>query len=849
MSLQILIILSLLLQLFAAFLALRLIPLTGRRSAWVIIATALLLMAIWRMIEHTAIPNLFVSMVVESTISILWFVGVWRIRATFVRLKRAEETLAHDKDYYQSLFTNNASVMLLVDPNTADIVDANPAAGKFYGYTVAELTSKKIFDISTVDQESVFADMYLARTAERQHFLFKDRLANGEIRDVEVYTGPVTIDGKTLVYAIIHDITEQQRATEALQKLTRRVQLILNATHEGIYGLDTNGNIIFINTAAIAMTGWQDDDITGKTHHTLIHHSHADGTPYPIEKCPVHDTIRTGETHYVRNEVFWRKNGTCFPVAYTSAPIRENGKIIGAVVTFRDITREQAAEITRVRLETAIEQSADSVVITDPMGTIVYVNPAFEDVSGYTHREVIGQNPRILQSGQHDLAFYEDLWNTITAGRTWYGQFINKRKDGDLYNEDAVISPVFDETGKIINFVAVKRDITQQLQMEMQLRQSQKMESLGRLVGGVAHDFNNILTAVNGFAELLINRSNDDTSRQYAHSILQSGKRAAGLISQMMAFSRKQISRPEVVNANTIINAMRPMLSRVLPENITLHISADETLAHIKIDPTQLEQVILNLVVNARDAMPDGGEISIRTQNILLDEAYIATHLGAAPGEHVLISVSDTGTGIPPEIQNKIFEPFFTTKAEGKGTGLGLSTVFGIVKQHNGNIWLYSEVGMGTEFKIYFPTVENQPADDRKTRTSGISRLPHGESILVVEDNDIVRMLAENILTYAGYKVFAAASAEAALAMEHTLKTIDVLLTDIVLPGMNGKKLADTLLSQHRSLAIVYMSGYSHDIIAEQGIITEDTYLVEKPFSAATLLATIAAALSNRQQN
>lgn len=850
MTLQIFIFLSLLLQLFAAFLALRLIPLTGRRSVWVIIAAALSLMALRRILAlstaaHITTGNLFAE-TLSIIIGMLWVAGVWRIRDVFLRLKRAEIVLARDKDYYQSLFTDNRSVMLLIDPDTADIVDANPAACQFYGYSLDEITRKKISDINTLSKAEVHAEMERARTDARNFFRFKHQLADGTIRDVEVYSGPVTVNNKQLLYSIIHDVTEQRRATEALERTTHLARSVLYATHEGIYGLKPNGEIMFINEAAMKMTGWQEDEIVGRLHHELVHHSNVDGTPYPTEKCPVYDTIRTGKIRYVRNEVFWRKDGTYFPVAYTSTPITEDDKIIGAVVTFRDITREQAAEITRVRLETAIEQSAESIFITDPMGTIEYVNPAFERITGYTYHEAVGQNPRILKSGEHDLAFYENLWDTITAGRTWYGQFTNKRKDGSLYQEDAAISPVFDETGKIINFVAVKRDITEQVNLENQLRQSQKMEALGRLVGEVAHDFNNILTAVNGFAELLHARLHDATNRQYAASIAASGQRAANLIRQLMAFSRKQVSRPETVNAGTQIEDMAPMLSRVLPENISLKISAAENLDYISIDPTQLEQIILNLVVNARDAMPRGGSIVIRTENVTLDDTYVAAHLGASPGDHVRISVADTGMGIPSEIKDKIFEPFFTTKSQGKGTGLGLSTVFGIVKQHNGNIWVYSEPGKGTEFKLYFPTVDNTAAAETATAdTADAFSAPAGEIVLLVEDNDTVRLLAEDILTFSGYKVISALSAEDALAAG-PFNTVDVLLTDVVLPGKNGKELADILTERYPQMAVVFMSGYSRDILSEQGIIGKDIYLVEKPFSATALQATVAAALVNR---
>lgn len=781
-------------------------------------------------------------------ISILLAVGVWRIYNIFNHLKHTEEMAEMGKHYYQSLFANNRTAMLLIDPTDATIVDANPAACDFYGYPHHELTRKRMHDLSTNFSEDIFINMRHVQANVRNFFIIRHKCANGDIRTVEVYCGPLTIQHRQLLYATIHDITEQKQATVTLKELSHRSQQILDSTTEGIYGLDTESNVTFINRSAEKMTGWKHTELIGKHHHSLVHHSHADGTPYPAEDCLIYDTIRTGKTHYVRDEVFWRQDGTSFPVAYTSAPILdETGNITGVVVSFRDISREQHVEQTRVRLETAIEQAAESVEITDADGIIEYVNPAFSKITGYSYQEVIGQNPRILKSGQHPEEFYKQLWETIVAGKVWHGQFINKKKDGSFFREEASISPVFNEMGEIINFVAVKRDITAELELESQYRQAQKMEALGRLTGGVAHDFNNILTAINGFAELLLTRLSDDpTNRRYAQTILESGERAADLIRQLMIFSRKDNdASPQHTNANTVISDMGTMLERLLKENISLSTKLDATEPNILIDPTQLQQIILNLVVNACDALPHGGKIDVCTENIYLDSEFVATHLGAKEGPHVCISVVDTGIGMSETVQERIFEPFFTTKNPGEGTGMGLATVFGIVTRYGGTIWVDSKLGQGTEFTVYFPV--NIEADGLGTpalaKTPARLSASSSASILVVEDNSLVRDFATKILMEAGYTVLSASSAEDAL--ELSLSAVDLLLTDIILPGMNGKALSAHLSKTYPHLKIVYMSGYTHDVITRQDAFEPNIPLLEKPFSAMSLLTEITLALGH----
>jgi PAS domain S-box-containing protein len=488
------------------------------------------------------------------------------------------------------------------------------------------------------------------------------------------------------------------------------------------------------------------------------------------------------------------------------------------------------------QLSTAIEQTAESVVITDMEGMITYVNPAFEQVTGYSQDEAIRQKVNILKSGKQDDDFYRELWETISAGQVWHGHIVNKKKDGTLYTDETTITPVRNEGGDIVNYVAVQRDVTRELQMEEQLRQSQRMEAIGQLTAGIAHDFNNLLTAINGFAELIQQQvSPDSPAYEMTGKILRSGQHAAELIRQLLAFSRKQVIQPQTLNLNTTVDNVDKMLQRIISETIEVDIVLAPDLWPIEADPAQMEQVVINLVVNARDAMPDGGKLTIETANVFLDDDYIANHLGAELGEHILLSVSDTGYGMSEEVQAHIFEPFFTTKEVSEGTGLGLSTVFGIVKQNGGNIWVYSEEGMGATFKIYLPRAEKAVVSS--SQPDRANDLPRGtETILLVEDETMVRELAAQALRWQGYTILEAPNGPEALrlAKEHH-KEIHLLLTDVVMPQMSGKVLADQMGDLYPSIKVLFTSGYTDKAIVNHGVLTSDIMFIQKPFSPIDL--------------
>jgi two-component system, cell cycle sensor histidine kinase and response regulator CckA len=502
-----------------------------------------------------------------------------------------------------------------------------------------------------------------------------------------------------------------------------------------------------------------------------------------------------------------------------------------------DITDRRRAETEHKLLATAIEQAAEVIVVTDAQASIQYVNPAFETTTGYARNEVLGKNPRILQSGKQDEAFYRGLWDTLTNGNTWHGRFINRKKDGQHYTEDATISPVRDEAGSIVSYVAVKRDITRDLDLEAQLLQSQKMEGIGRLAGGVAHDFNNILSVILSYAGFALGVVKEgDALRDDIIEIRKAGERAAALTRQLLAFSRKQVLQPESLELNRILTNMEKMLQRIIGEDIDLVQVLAPDLGLVTADPGQIEQVIMNLAVNARDAMPEGGKLTIETANVELDLDYAAQHREVVPGPYVMIAVSDSGVGIDQQTMTRMFEPFFTTKGAGKGTGLGLSTVMGIVKQSGGSIFVYSEIGKGTTFKIYLPR-ELSTASAAGAKPTTMAQPSTGtETILVVEDEEPLRRIARRTLEAAGYKVLTAANGDEALATSAGRGgAIHLLLTDVVMPQMSGRVLATQLTKQRPALKVLYMSGYTDNAIVHHGVLDAGTQFIAKPFTVDSL--------------
>ncbi|MBI5394016.1 MAG: PAS domain S-box protein [Verrucomicrobia bacterium] len=762
--------------------------------------------------------------------------------------KRAEAAVRAAEQKYRSLVERLPAVVYSAEPGASGLnVLISPQIETMTGFTAAEWTADSGLWASRLhpdDRERVVAASNRCKTVG-QVLREEYRMVARDGREVWVRDEAAVVwdaaSSRTLVQGVMLDITEQKRAEQERETLAREKAALLDSADEGIYGVDREGRCIFFNKAGAAMLGYMPEELLGKSLadkslHELIHHARPDGSPYPAEACPIRAAFRDGVPHRADDEVFWRRDGTPLPVEYSAHPIVENGGVRGAVVIFSDITERRRAAESQARLATAVEQAAETIVITDANATILYVNPAFERTTGYTREEAIGQNPRILKSGKHDAEFYRRMWAALTAGQVWSGHIINKRKDGTLFEEDANISPVRDAAGQIVNYVAVRRDVTREAELENQLRQAQKMESVGRLAGGVAHDFNNLLMAIMGYSDMTLKGlSANDPLRKHIEEVRAAGERATALTRQLLAFSRKQVLQPKVLDLNDLVGNLSRMLRRVFGVDIFLRPTFYPAVGRVKADPGQIEQVITNLAVNARDAMPEGGTLTIRTANAELDEAYASQHAEVTAGRYVLLTVADTGTGMTDEVKAHLFEPFFTTKGVGKGTGLGLATIYGIVKQSGGHITVYSEVGHGTTFKIYLPRVEE--GGEVAVATKAPAELPCGtETILLVEDEDQVRNLARSVLEECGYAVLVAASGSEALrlAKQHAGK-LDLLLTDMVMPGISGRVLAKALQPRNPTMGFIFMSGYTDTGILPRDLLAEGAAFLQKPFTLDVL--------------
>jgi PAS domain S-box-containing protein len=471
---------------------------------------------------------------------------------------------------------------------------------------------------------------------------------------------------------------------------------------------------------------------------------------------------------------------------------------------------------------------------------VIYTSPAFERITGFKLEEVLGRNCRFLQGKDTDPAAVTQLKEAIRAGVKCSVELLNYRKDGTPFWNELSISPVRDTAGRLTHFVGVQADVTTRRALEEQFRQAQKMEAFGQLAGGVAHDFNNIVTIINGYSDIVFRGlAPDDKARGFVKEIIKAGQRSAALTAQLLAFSRKQVVVLKVLDLNTIVRDTEKMLRRIIGEDIDLVTLLAEDAGAVRADSGQLAQVLLNLAVNARDAMPQGGKLTIETKNVELGKGYAELHLNARPGSYVLLAASDTGCGMTAEVKKRIFEPFFTTKAVGEGTGLGLATVFGIVSEAAGHVEVYSEVNFGTSFKVYLPRVNKgvKPCSD----SIHLDAIPRGtESILLVEDEVGLRGLLDQVLNDCGYAVSTAASAIKALqlALEHP-GTFDLIVTDVVMPGMSGRQMVEQLVARYPKVKVIYMSGYTDDAVIRHGILHEQVPYLQKPFLPAALASKV----------
>jgi two-component system cell cycle sensor histidine kinase/response regulator CckA len=751
---------------------------------------------------------------------------------------RQVEALRASEQRYKTLFETSSEGILIADVETRAIRYANPAASAMFGYTTAELCAMHAGDLSPKAsmKDSLAAFEAVGHGTQSRLVDQPRRRKDGAIILTDISTGRVLGGDRTLVAAFYRDVTERTAAERALKASEARYRRLFEAAKDGILILDADsGRIVDVNPFMVGLMGYSRDELLGC-------HLWEIG---PLKDVPASKALfaELQAQDYVRYEdlPLATRAGRLVDVEFISnAYLVDDRKVIQCNV--RDITAHKRADAVNVRLATAIEQATETVVVTDAHGDIEYVNPAFEAGTGYSRAEAIGHNPRLLSSGAQDRAFYEVLWATISSGEPWRGRMVNRKKDGTLYTEDATISPVRDTAGAITAYVAVKRDVTASLAMEAQLLQSQKMEAVGRLAGGIAHDFNNLLSVILSYGEMLLgDMAEADPMREDMEEIRKAANRAANLTRQLLMFSRQQVVAPKIVDLNEVLTGVDKMLQRILGADVELVARPAPALGRVFVDPTGMEQVIVNLVVNAHDAMPTGGQLTMETANVELDEAYARAHLGVKAGPHVMLAVTDTGSGMDAVTLGRVFEPFFTTKEKGKGTGLGLSTVFGIVQQSGGSVWVYSELGKGTAFKIYLPRVDSAAASAGAAESNWPrpSR-PGTETVLLVEDDDQVRAVALGILRRNGYVVLEARNGAEALGQSEQYDgTIHLLLSDIVMPGMSGAELARCLAKARPDMKVLCMSGYTDDTVVRHGVLEADIAFIQKPITPAALAAKV----------
>jgi len=496
-----------------------------------------------------------------------------------------------------------------------------------------------------------------------------------------------------------------------------------------------------------------------------------------------------------------------------------------------------------------VEGGADAVALIASDGRLLFISAPIERMTGYTPAELIGASAFDLVHPDDLKHAREAFQRTLAAAEPVRIEYRGRHKDGSWRRRDVIgVNRLEDPAiaGVIVNFrdttvsSAVETELrTEHTRLEQKLAQTQKMEAVGRLAGGIAHDFNNLLTAIVGYADLAISQTNvDEALRRDIEEIRTAGHSAASLTRQLLAFSRKQILQPRIIDINAVVRRMTGLLRRLIGEHIELRSLPGEALGRVNADAGQFEQVIVNLAVNARDAMPSGGTLSIETANVYLDAAYVAEHPDALSGPHVMLAISDTGIGMNSAVQEHLFEPFYTTKEPGQGTGLGLATVYGIVKQSGGSIFVYSETGRGTSFKIFLPRAES--TDDAIAAEPIRPELRGTESILLVEDQAEVRSVVEQMLTRHGYRVAAAGNGADALDIARTYPgRIDLIITDVVMPGMSGREVATRFLRERPAARELYMSGYTDDSVVQQGVIEQSVAFIQKPFRPSTLLQKI----------
>ncbi len=768
------------------------------------------------------------------------------------RLAQAESLVEQErsrlKQYFEQIPLPAYNISL-----DGTILDLNRSALEFLEYeNKQDLIGKPLLTTVYAPDSRSKAKILLNRW-KREGSLRNEELQvltrEGEIRDVLLNVEMILDQEGKLQHSIsVHlDITERKQTEQALRSEEERSRMYLDMAGVILLALDKEGKVVLANPKACSVLGGEEGEIIGKDWFESFIPEHERREVWRVFQQLMSGTVEPAE--YVENQVLTLGDNLRW-VAWHNTLIKSGaGGILGTFSSGEDITErrqtEQALRESEERFRELTDTLPQVVFEADTRGTITYANRRAFELFGYGEEELQqGLNTlEMIAAQDHDRA-KANIGRVLKGDKPESTEYMARRKDGGTFPV-MIYSTRIVRDGGAVGMRGIIVDLSEHKaaekalkESEERLRQSQKMEAIGRLAGGIAHDFNNLLTTILGYSEMLLSEGTaTKEALESVREISKSAQRAASLTQQLLAYSRKQVLRPEELDINEVVKNVTKMLRRLIHENIQLNTVLDPKIGCVKADPAQLEQVIINLAINARDSMPGGGNLTIETQNLVLDESYCKLRPEVVPGEYVMLAVTDTGCGIDEKIQKQIFEPFFTTKEPGKGTGLGLATVFGTVKQSNGYVYVYSEPELGSTFKIYLPVIQTRKPKgrDHPKEWAGYTT---DRTILLVEDDEPLRKLVSRILNRTGYTVVSASNGEEALRLidspEHT--GIDLLVSDVVMPGIGGKALAEKLQARLPDLKVLFISGYPDEAVVHHGVLDEGVAYLQKPFSPKAII-------------
>jgi two-component system, cell cycle sensor histidine kinase and response regulator CckA len=757
--------------------------------------------------------------------------------------QRAEETLRESEEKFRQLADNLTDVFWITSPDFKKFQYVSPGYELTWGRSKGSLyhdAGEWAEAVLPEDRERVDAVFHgLMGNVPKVSVEYRIARSDGTVRWIHDRGFQVRDGAGNLVRltGIASDITESKQIEEALRRQQTELRVLFDLTPALICFKDTNNRILRVNQRFAETLGRSVEEIEGKT---ILEIDSQEAAKFFANDLEV---IQSGTPKLGFFETARDREGREIWVQTDKVPVFDkDGKVTGIVVMCQDITKRKNAEETLRLLNSAVLQSRESIMITDaeldlPGPRIVFVNPAFTKMTGYKAEDVIGKTPRILQGPHTEKTVISRLRQNLERGETFEGEAVNYRKDGTEYNLEWQSAPIRDEHGTITHFLSLQRDVTARKRFESQMFQSQKMETVGRLAGGVAHEFNSIMTAIIGQSELLIGDLPAGSAlAESATEINKAAGRAATLTRQLLAYGRRQFLQPETINLNRLITSMDSVFRHLMGGGVNTQIVCGPGVRAVKADAEQIEQVIINMAMNARDAMPNGGLLTLETANVSFEQEIVGRYPELSAGDYVMLAISDTGLGMSVDVKARVFEPFFSTKEIGQGTGLGLSTCYGIVKQSGGHISVYSEPARGATFKIYLPQVE--PQTKIPIQPLELPGLPRGtETVLLVEDDPALREMAATLLRRLGYLVLTAANGVEALGLkqQRNIGHIDLLFTDLVMPHMSGKELSERVRASYPHTKILFTSAYTENAIIHHGVFDRGSEHLQKPFTPSAL--------------